>query len=202
MQLESTLAQFPLPELISMIVGSSVTGVLEIGEAAPGRIFFRDGQIYHADADDHTGVPAVCQIFTQKDAPFRFSAGKSVEETTLWQEPEHLVEFAQRYAATWERVRRHIPSFECVPQLAQGNAGTMHVNDAAWQVLAVIDGQSTVRTLAEQQETTPLEIAAALCDLVEQDMVQIAQPTRTVPFRCVPATTTSRGFFGRLMANS
>lgn len=196
MQLESTLAQFPLPELITMIIGSSVTGCLTIGEVARGGMFFRDGKLYHADSGAHTGVAAMCEFFTYGSAPFRFTAGVGSDQSTIWQDAWDLIEFAQHYAETWARVQRFIPNFETIPTLIQTSATTVIIPEASWRILSAIDGQRSITAVAEALGQVPLDVAAALCDLIEQGVVQLGSGERgSAP---VGASGTN-GFLGRLM---
>lgn len=198
MQLESTLAQFPLPELITMIIGSSVTGCLEIGEVANGRMYFRDGRLYHAASDEHTGLAAICQFFTMTDTPFRFTAGVAAHDETLWQDAWDVIEVAQQYAATWQRVRRYVPSFTAIPVLVASGANAVAISEDAWRTLAVIDGVRSIDEIAAELGHVPIEIAAALCDLIEQGAVRL-NTVAAVPCRPEPPHM-SRGFFGRMMA--
>lgn len=199
MQLESTLAHFPLPDLISMIIGTSVTGCLTLGEVARGGMFFRDGKLYHADTGTHTGVAAMCEFFTYGDVPFRFTAAVTAEETTLWQDAWDLIEFAQHYAETWARVQRFIPSFEAVPVLTQTNAASVMIPEASWRILSAIDGQRSISGVAEALGHVPLDVAAALCDLIEQGVVRLI-PTGRGPAQ--PVVAGDKGFLGRLMART
>ena len=198
MQLESTLAQIPLPELIAMIIGSSVTGCLEIGEVANGRMYFRDGRLYHAASDAHTGLAAVCHFFAMANAPFRFTAGVISEEATLWQDAWDIIEAAQHYADTWQRVRQFITSFAAVPMLVPTETSTVSVPEEAWHMLAVIDGTRSIDAIAEDLGQVPIEVAAALCDLIEQGAVRLQMSPPT--YRRPEPVRMSRGFFGRLMA--
>lgn len=199
MQLESTLAQFPLPELITMIIGSSVTGCLEIGEVARGGMFFRDGKLYHAETGTHSGVAAVCQFFTYGDVPFRFTAGVTAEESTIWQDAWDLIEFAKHYAETWLRVQRLIPSFEAVPVLTQASTATVLIPEASWRILAAIDGQQSINGVAQTLGYVPLDVAAALCDLIEQGVVRLVPGSRG---QTAQVLNDDKGFLGRLMARA
>ncbi|KAB8142134.1 DUF4388 domain-containing protein [Chloroflexia bacterium SDU3-3] len=203
MQLESTLAQFPLPELLAMIAGSSVTGCLEIGEAAPGRLYFRDGKPYHAATDTDTGVAAFCQLFLKGDAPFRFTAGTAIREESLWQSADELIAFAQKNERSWKRVQRMIPSFDLVPVLTQPSANAVRLQDTSWGVLSAIDGHRSINEIAEHLGQLALDVAAALCDLHDQGAVRLIA-ARPRPARPEPAarSTHSQGFFGRIMASA
>src|SRR5215210_7103856 len=84
-QLDGNLDKFPLRELIEMVVYSSVTGVLELRTGTDiGRIFFRDGQPYHASAGELVGLEAVAALFEERDSPFRFVADQITNAGTLW----------------------------------------------------------------------------------------------------------------------
>ncbi|MBC8160458.1 MAG: DUF4388 domain-containing protein [Roseiflexaceae bacterium] len=202
MQLASTLAQFPLSELIPMTISSSVTGVIEINLEVPGRLFFRDGQLYHAEFHGHSGMEAVCELFELADAPFCFSAGAVSGESSLWQDSWEIIEAAERHVVVWRRVRQYITSFEDVPQLEQGSAGTMHISDATWPVLAAIDGQRNILAIAEHTGKGILEVAAGLCELIEQSMLSLRPPERRLQSHTQHAAPAKQGFFGRLMANT
>src|SRR4051812_38330702 len=87
-QLDGNLDKFPLRELIEMVVYSSVTGVLELRTGTDiGRIFFRDGQPYHASAGELAGLNAVAVLFEERDSPFRFVADLVSDQATLWLDP-------------------------------------------------------------------------------------------------------------------
>lgn len=199
MQLESTLAQFPIAELMKMIISSSVTGVLEVGDGSRVRVFFRDGRPYHAIAGHADSVEAFCMLFTLKDAPFRFEAHQTEEWQTIWQDPHDLIDYAITYAGMWERVQQHVPGYDWVPVLRPSSPNaTVLIAEAAWQLLAAVDGHRSVRAVAEQVGQMPLEVAAALCDLIEQGVLRMDPPPSGASFK--PRPSQSNGFFSRLMA--
>ena len=100
MQLEGTLDTFPLRELIEMVVYSSVTGVLnvEIGSGI-GRLYFRDGQPYHALAGDQSGINAVCAMFEQTHSRFSFAAGDVSDNRCGW--IVGMIEHGEELARLW-----------------------------------------------------------------------------------------------------
>jgi hypothetical protein len=104
MQLEGSLEQFPLRELIEMAVYSSVSGVLEV-QVGPdaGRIFFRDGLPQHAELSGLHGVDAIGRMFAERNAPFRFVADSTPVTPTLWMDPWEIIELAehQREPGVW-----------------------------------------------------------------------------------------------------
>lgn len=210
MQLDGTLDQFPLRELIEMVVYSSVTGVLEVRVSDEvGQIFFRDGHPYHARAGVRGGFDAVLAMFEQHHAPFRFVADSTSDGETLWMDPWELIERGELQARLWAQVRPHIPNLTWVPSLCStASAEHIHISEGAWPVLSSVDGQRSVAQIAEALNMMPLDTCVALVSLLEQGLVAIRQPRPGLlePRRLAPdlqrdSAAPTGDFFERLMAN-
>lgn len=179
MQLDGTLDTFPLAELIAMIVGSSVTGVLQIGRGgAVGQLYCRDGRLYHAMAGDAAGYEAVVRMFEEHDAPFCFEAGVTAPQQTLWQDPWDLIASAERQAELWRSIRPFVPSLDCIPYVRERSGGDAAcITEEARPVIASIDGRCTVGQIAHDLGYVPVEVAGALCSLIQQGVVGVRMPT-------------------------
>jgi hypothetical protein len=203
MELEGSLTLFPLSELITMIAGSSVTGVLEVGVRQEGRLFSRDGRPYHAVYADLVGVDAVSRLFELKDAPFRFTAGIACDEKTIHFDAWDLVAIAERQAQLVAYVREHIPSMEWVPVLRDaGNGAQIQIHESIWPLLTAIDGQRSVAAITELLGQVQIEVAAAIAGLIEQNLVEIEPPRTRIPLQTPPKSASARGLLDRLMATS
>lgn len=217
MQLEGTLDTFPLRELIEMVVYSSVTGVLnvEIGSGI-GRLYFRDGQPYHALAGDQSGINAVCAMFEQTHSRFSFAAGDVSADSTLWMDPWEMIEHGEELARLWQKVRQVIPDVGYVPHLVGTIAQSqVHIDETIWPVLSVIDGQRTVQEVSEQINFVLLDACLALATLIEQGLVGLQRSPAAKPAVAArpdlvpkapaappaPAATPS-GFLERLLADA
>jgi hypothetical protein len=177
-QLEGTLDKFPLGELIEMVTYSSVTGVLEVRIGAEiGQIFFRDGRPYHAVAGQLSGIDATAAMFEERDAPFRFVADQESAESTLWQDSWEIIEHSEEQAHKWLSVRGCIPSMDCVPALRDApSIGQVQISEAAWPVLAAIDGQRTVQQIAEHLNLVLLDCCLALVFLIDRGLITVQPP--------------------------
>ena len=214
MQLDGNLDKFPLRELIEMVVYSSVTGVLELRAGADiGRMFFRDGQPYHAVAGERVGMDAVAAMFEERDSPFRFVADREAEASTLWIDPWELIERGEEQARQWARVRGFIPNTDCVPTLRHAPAANqIHISETVWPVLSAVDGRRNVSEMASYLNLVVLDTCVALADLAEQGLIDILPP-RVAPAGSLfapPAAATRRdettsrssGFLERLLADA
>jgi hypothetical protein len=210
-QLNGTLDRFPLRELIEMTVYSSVTGVLEVrvGDEI-GRLFVHDGRPYHAAVGGCVGFEAVCLLFEEHNAMFRFVAGSRVAEETLWLDPWEMIERAAHQAELWLRVRPHIPSLTWVPTLRSvTDAEQIHISESVWPVLSAVDGQRNIEAIAATMSLAPLDVCVALISLLEQKLITIRQPRpalvepRPLPTQAPPdAPASGSGFFDRLLADA
>ncbi len=180
MKLEGSIRQFPLSDLISMILANSATGVLEVG--APtlvGQIFCRSGHVYHALAGEQDGVEAVRHMIEAYDAPFRFIADVRHAAETLWPDAQMLIGFARRQEQMLRRVRPYIPSLEWVPVLCAPNGHEgVRLSVAIWPALALVDGQRSVAEIAAALGHEPLEIGLMLSQLIARGLVNLKPPQR------------------------
>ncbi|GAB4204802.1 MAG: hypothetical protein OHK0022_30290 [Roseiflexaceae bacterium] len=179
MQLEGSLQQFPLSELLAMVVGSSVTGVLELAfDHSTGLIFSGDGHLYHATVGDLDGFDAVCRMFAERDAHFRFIAGQTSDRETLHLDSWDLIEEGERQAKAWEQVRHVVRSVDWVPVLRTGAVPQqIAISERAWPVLSAIDGQRNIAAIASELGYVPVEVALMLCELLEQNLIVLNPPT-------------------------
>lgn len=183
MQLESTLAQFPLDELIELAIATVVTGVIEVGVGgSTGQIFCRDGRLYHVTTRTHEGFDALCQLFEEHDAPFRFVSGVTSDTITLWHDSSILAGQAKQQAQRWQQVRKHIHDLNWVPMLLDKEPRTnVQISESTWPILAVVDGQRSIAELALALGQVPLEVCDALYELQQQGVITFARRPSSGP---------------------
>jgi uncharacterized protein DUF4388 len=175
-----------------------------------GQLFFHDGRPYHAVLGDRTGFEAVCQMFEERDAIFRFVAGGVAGTETLWLDPWELIERAERQAQLWLSVRPRIPNLTWVPSLrSTAGAEHIHIDENIWPVLAAVDGQRDVVAIAATLGFAPLDVCVALVNLLDQGLISIKPPRpallepRPLPSQSRPdAERQGGGFFDRLLAQA
>lgn len=202
MQLEGSLSQYPIRELIEMIIYSSVKGMLEVRhEQFAAQLYFRDGQPCHASASGVEGVPAVGLMFELPDGTFRFYAGSEPAEETIWHDPIDLMRQAEDLARRWKPIRPHIPSLTWVPALTNNAMARVQLDAGLWPILAAVDGQRDIQSICEQLRHEPYDICAALIQLKDQQLVTIVPPealTQRLAEHPQRAPQ-KRGFFERLI---
>jgi hypothetical protein len=208
-ELEGTIGEFSLRELIEMIVYSSVTGVLEVGDGdSAGHIFFRDGLPYDASAAGLTGFDAAALLFESQGVAFRFEADTVSQAETLWMDPLELIERCEERARVWAQLRPYIPGLEWIPALrANSVADQVHISEVTWPVLSSVDGQRSVADIALHLAMAPVDVCNGLVALLKQKLIVMLppRPEPELPPEPGAAQETSAeggGFFERLIAKT
>lgn len=177
MKLEGSLTMFPLRELIEMTLYSSVSGVLNIfGSQQRGQIFFRDGHPYHATSGDGetSGINAVVALFEQTEGTFAFVDDVMSEEETLLTDPLDMIEYAERMAARWRRVRHYIPDLALVPCLiCDPERARYSVSPEHWSIFTSIDNQRSLRQLIDLLNFEPIEVCEAAAQMCQDKLIEL-----------------------------
>lgn len=204
LKLEGSLDTFPLPELIDMAVYSSVTGAINIyTHGEPGRLYFRDGILYHVSRGASKGVDALAELFEYNGGTFAIVGDAASDEESLWGALSHHLQTAERLASRWRMVRPYVPNLELVPSLlTTREAAIRRIGPAHQPVLNAIDGQTNLRQLAESLGWAVIDVAEAVVQMSVDGLVDL-RTTRgaTVPTATTPETPATRGgIFDRLRA--
>ncbi len=174
-KLEGSLDTFPLRELVEMVVYSSVTGVLNIyGPSEQGRIYVRDGVVYHVEHGRSHGVEALAELLELSSATFAFVSNMQVEAETLSGSLGHNLQGAERIAARWKLIRAYVPHLDLIPTLLLAReAALRRVGPAHHPVLAAIDGQASLRQIAAGISWAEIDVAEAVVQMTVDGLVDL-----------------------------
>ncbi|MFV9507236.1 MAG: DUF4388 domain-containing protein [Oscillochloridaceae bacterium umkhey_bin13] len=205
MKLEGTLATFPLRELIDMIIYSSVTGVLNIfGSGEAGHLYFRDGTLYHVERGASVGVQALAEVMESAEATFAFVSDTTAEAESLWGSLHQHLLTAERLAGRWRQIRAYIPTLEFVPVLIGARDAVMRrMGPTHAAVIDAINGETTLRELANQLGWAEIDVAEVIAQLSVDGLVDL-RPLQTNAVAAsnepIPPTTgrNGNGFFDRM----
>jgi hypothetical protein len=201
-KLEGSIETFSLRELIDMVVYSSVTGALTIsGPGAQGRLYFRDGTLYHVERGPAQGVDALAELLELGTGTFTFASNLSAEAVSLWGGLSHHLQMAERMAARWRMVRPYIPHLDLTPMLLFARETALRRAGAAHQpVLLAIDGQASLRQLAADLGWAEIDLAEAVVQMTLDGLIDLRnQPRSETPQSDDTEAASSSGLFDRLL---
>lgn len=206
MKLEGSLETFPLRELIDMGIYSSVIGVLNIYSAGEtGRLYFRDGSLYHAERGTACGIEALAQLLELRSADFSFVSDVVSSASTLDGHLHHFLQTAERLATRWRQIRPYVPTMDLVPRLLLGpEAAQRRTSPANHAVLSAIDGQATLRQLAVTCGWAEIDLAESVVQLCLDGVAELQPPHTREEREEHPLEQQSRsaGLFDRIRAQS
>jgi len=204
-KLEGTIETIPLRELVDMIFYSSVTGSLNIyAPLVSGHLYFRDGNLYHCDCNESTGIEALARLFELSQASFSFVGDIVSDQETLWGDMEYHLRMSERLAQRWRAIRPQIASFDLVPTLVVSlEAALRRVGPSLHQLLDRIDGQHTLKAIIEDLGWAEIEVAEAVSQMVLDKLVELRHEVKAVNTSNTPSAGGPRGnLFDRMLSRS
>jgi hypothetical protein len=181
--LTGSLAQLPLLDLLKMLAAGSQTGRLELSSGLDqGELYLQQGELVHAECDMQVGEAAFARLAQWPNGQFRFDQGAAAPQRSIEKPLERLVAECERAASEREAIRRIVPNMEAIPRLARKAPGpTVTIDGADWELLAVINGQSTAGELAGQLRIEDIDLARTLyrlklAGLIELTAAHVAAP--------------------------
>ena len=172
--LSGNLAQLKLIDVLRLLHLTGRTGQLELTteEGEFGEIYLVNGQITHALYEESIGEEAVYGLFGWSVGTFRFHFDETTDEMTVSLSTSQILEEATTYAAEWERIRRLIPSSNAIYKLVARPSSEIQLRAEDWSVLTLIDGERTVREIADHSQLNELYSSKIICRLYELGLVE------------------------------
>jgi len=91
------IAGFSLADVLQLNIQNRFSGCISVdSEEGAGRIFLRDAEVVHAEANGQTGEEAFCQILAWPEGRFSLQSNVSAARTTIQKGWRHLLLDAHR----------------------------------------------------------------------------------------------------------
>ena len=193
MAFQGSLAELHLPDIIQLVSVSGKTGVFHLTDGTlKGQIFLHDGKIIHAELDDTAGEEAVYALAIWRQGEFRFDPGVPTDQHTINKSNTNLLMEAARRLDEWRVLSKKIPSIDLVPEFVvqENREGQINLNTSEWLILSKIDGQRSVKAIAQASGLSVFDAAKMLYGLITTNLIRLHEPLATHP----PRTTSAAGF--------
>jgi len=191
MAFQGSLAELHLPDIIQLVSVSGKTGVFHLTDGTlKGQIFLHDGKIIHAELDDTAGEEAVYALAIWRQGEFRFDPGVPTDQHTINKSNTNLLMEAARRLDEWRVLSKKIPSIDLVPEFVvqENREGQINLNTSEWLILSKIDGQRSVKAIAQASGLSVFDAAKMLYGLITTNLIRLHEPLATHPPRTASAT--------------
>ncbi len=201
MAFQGSLAELHLPDIIQLISVSGKTGVFHLTDGGlKGQIFLHDGQIVHAQLEDAVGEEAVYALAIWSRGDFKFEPGIATEHRTISKSNTNLLMEAARRLDEWRVLSKKIPSTELVPEFVvqENREGQINLNTSEWLILSKIDGQRSIKQIAQASGLSVFDAAKILYGLIATGLIKLkesgapAAAAQPRPAAAAPAAATPR----------
>jgi hypothetical protein len=119
---------------------------------------------------------AVFDLVRWQDGYFRFeeSSGPDGVALPVRMSTESLLMEAARRIDEWTTLEKHVPHMNAVPALLGGGGGAkLDLDPDGWEVLAEIDGERSLKTIASEIGRSEFDIAKIIFTMVSAGLVEI-----------------------------
>jgi hypothetical protein len=178
MAFQGSLAELHLPDIIQLISVSGKTGVFHLTDGnLKGQIFLHDGQIAHAQLEDAVGEEAVYALAIWSRGDFKFEPGVATEHRTISKSNTNLLMEAARRLDEWRVLSKKIPSTEMVPEFVvqENREGQINLNTSEWLILSKIDGQRSIKQIAQASGLSVFDAAKILYGLIATGLIRLRE---------------------------
>ena len=127
----------------------------------------------------------VFELMSWSEGHFRFTEGLNEDALRDASAPlgtESLLMEGARRIDEWSRIADRVPNLSVIPDLAPGDAEHPALLDflpQEWKVLAMIDGQTDLRSIAASLSMSEFDVARIVYGMVSTGVVLLRQPVRS-----------------------
>jgi len=204
MAFQGSLAELHLPDIIQLVSVSGKSGVFHLTDGAlKGQIYLHEGKIVHAQLEDTAGEEAVYALAIWRQGEFRFDPGTISELRTINKSNTNLLMEAARRLDEWRVLSKKIPSVDLVPEFVvqENREGQINLNTSEWMILSKIDGQRSVKVIAQASGLSVFDAAKMLYGLIATNLIRLREPAppprpaapASAPAATPPGGTPARG---------
>lgn len=148
-----------------------------------GEILVAQGAITRRDIDRYMRMQiesVVFDLFSWNEGTFSFADGTDDDvqmDATVRVSIESLLMEGARRIDEWSRMNDRIPGAHVVPRLAEpreGSESCIDLRPAEWEVLAMIDGDHSLRQIAAELAVSEFEVAKTVYGMLSTELIEVA----------------------------
>jgi DNA-binding NarL/FixJ family response regulator len=122
----------------------------------------------------------VFDLFSWNEGTFSFADGTDDDvkmDAAVRVSIESLLMEGARRIDEWSRMKDRIPSADVIPMLAEPrdeSESYIDLRPAEWEVLALIDGDHSLRDIASELAVSEFEVAKTVYGMLSTELIEVA----------------------------
>ena len=200
--LEGKFGNCQVDEVLQTIVQGKGTGRLKLegtsifGGHVQATFYIEDSRIVHVDVGPGTAYSSLVDLFSLREGSFSFASGETVKTRDQSVSVADVVLQVTAALDEWNSMRQRLGSLDAVYALrADGATRDLTLTREQWQVMAGLDGKTSMREIAKKTGKGSVVVSKALYGFLELgltsevEVAAVAQDTEQ-------DQSQRRGFFG------
>ena len=176
-----SLEELHLPDIIQFLSGAGKTGVLHlVCGRQEGSIHLEGGRIKHAVFGYLVGQEAVYELLRLTSGSFDFEPGIIADTSSVTSNNTNLLIEAARRKDEWQVISKRIPGIEWIPEFVPPDSTDtgkqVTLNTSEWIILSKIDGERSIKEIAEASKLSVFQAGRFLFSLVENQLISLRKP--------------------------
>jgi hypothetical protein len=148
-----------------------------------GEILVAHGSVTRRDIDRYMRMQiesVVFDLFSWNEGTFSFADGTddAVQmDAAVRVSIESLLMEGARRIDEWSRMQDRIPGAHVIPRLAEAREGAdsyIDLRPAEWEVLAMVDGDHSLREIAAELAVSEFEVAKTVYGMLSTELIEVA----------------------------
>lgn len=177
MALHGDLKDFELHDIFQFIQMGGKKGALHLEcEQGEGLIYFENEKIMHAEVGEDVGTDAINIVLKWDKGKFSFNPGESTEKRTIDMPIQNVVLEAARQIDEWKKMEDVIPSTSVVIDFVEEpDVGNIELQPHEWKVMSFIDGDKSIKDIANQLDMETFEVGKIVYGLVKSGLIKVLE---------------------------
>lgn len=175
MAIRGDFKDFELNDIFQFIQMGGKDGALHLeSDSGSGVIYFEGGNIKHAETGNHSGTDAINIFLTWDEGTFEFIPEEKTDKVTVDLPVHNVILEAARQIDEWKKMEDVIPSVEVIVDFEEEPDITdIELRPLEWKALSIINGEKTIKEIAEELNMKTFDLAKVLYGLVQSGLIKI-----------------------------
>ncbi|HEY9093379.1 MAG TPA: DUF4388 domain-containing protein [Candidatus Cryosericum sp.] len=176
--LEGKFSNSQVDEVLQTVIQGKGTGRLNLegssifGGRVQATIFIEDAHLVHVDTALGTSVSSLIDLFSLKEGTFSFAGGETAAVKELSVPVADVILQVTAALDEWNSMHQRLGSLDAVYALrAEGASDALTLTRQQWQVMAGLDGLTSLRELARRTGQGSVEVSKTIVGFLQSGLV-------------------------------
>ena len=198
--LEGKFSNSQVDEVLQTVIQGKATGRLNLegssifGGRVQAAVFIEDAHLVHVETAPGTTMSSLIDLFSLREGTFSFAGGETTAVKELSVPVADIILQVTAALDEWNSMHDRLGSLDAVYALrAEGASGELELTRRQWQVMAGLDGRTSLRELARRTGQGSVEVSKTIVGFMQSGLVREVE-TASAPVEEETERPAHRGF--------